>query len=289
MGWRAANRSDLDWIEVLLFAHIEGSMFLIGNLRDHGFGSDHPHGLTLWVRETRDGVFAITNTGSVMMMAPGCGDAEWQDAGQLLGPREVTAVIGNAAQVRSFIAANELQDHPCQLDRDEPGFVLDMAELAVEIRPDENIIPLADAPRALIEEWRAAYEVEAVNASPDQAQEKARRDIAQYIARDSHRVLLVEGRPVAMAGHNTAFAEAVQVGGVYTPPALRGRGYARRVVGRHMLEARARGATQGVLFAASQEAARAYRSIGFRRAGTFALVLFARPAQIRAGHVRRCT
>ncbi len=30
MGWRAANRSDLGWIEVLLFAHIEGSMFLIG-------------------------------------------------------------------------------------------------------------------------------------------------------------------------------------------------------------------------------------------------------------------
>ena len=97
MGWRAANRSDLGWIEVLLFAHIEGSMFLIGNLRDHGFGSDHPHGLTLWVRETRDGVFAITNTGSVMMMAPGCGNAEWQDAGQLLGPREVTAVIGRCA------------------------------------------------------------------------------------------------------------------------------------------------------------------------------------------------
>jgi len=283
--WRAAEPSDLGWIEALLFAHIEGSMFLIGNLRTHGFGSDHPHGLTLWARQARDGVFGITNAGSVLMMAPGCGNVEWSAAGALLTDREITGILGNAAQVRGFLAANGLQDHPCQLDSDDPGFVLDMADLQVELRAGEDIIPLGEAPRALVEEWRTAYEIEALNMVPEAARKKAVKDIATFIANDSHRVLLAEGQPVAMSGYNTAFDEAVQVGGVYTPPALRGRGYARRVVGRHMAQVRARGARQAVLFAASAAAARAYTAVGFRPAGTFALVLFSAPAQIRASHV----
>lgn len=283
--WRAAEPSDLGWIEALLFAHIEGSMFLIGNLRTHGFASSHPNGLTLWAREGRDGVFGITNAGSVLMMAPGSTPEDWHAAGQLLCGRDVTAVLGNAAQVRGFLAANGLQDHPRQLDSDDPGFVLDMADLQVEVRAGEGIIALGDAPRALVEEWRTAYEIEALNMAPEAARKKAAKDIATFIANDSHRVLLAEGQPVAMSGYNTAFDEAVQVGGVYTPPALRGKGYARRVVGRHMAQVRARGARQAVLFAASAAAARAYTAVGFCPAGTFALVLFSKPAQIRAASV----
>lgn len=285
MVWRAAEPSDLAWIEALLFSHIEGAMFLIGNLRDHGFGSDHPHGLTLWVREARDGVFGITNSGSVMMMAPDATRRDWREAGQLLAGRDVTAVLGKAMQARRFIAANDIGDHPCQLDRDDPGFVLDLRDVSVEMRPEEALVSLAEAPRGLVEGWRAAYEVEVLNAAPDAAGDKARHDIATYIARDSHRVLTVQGEPVAMSGFNTAFDEAVQVGGVYTPPMLRGRGYARRVVGRHLLQARERGARQGVLFAAGKDAARAYRALGFQPADAFALVLFSTPAQICAGRV----
>ncbi len=289
MSWRPAESSDLATVEALLFQQIQGAMFLLGNLRDHGLGSDHPNGLRLWVRATGDGVFAITNGGAVLMMAPGAMSADWRAAGQLITDRRVTAVLGDAPQVRGFLAATGLQDHPCRLNTDDVGFVLDMTDLKAEIRPEEEIIPLAEAPRALIEDWRTAYEVEALNMTPEAAREKAVKDLAVFIANDSHRVLLDGGQPVAMSGYNAALAEAVQVGGVYTPPPLRGRGYARRVVGRHLLEVRARGVSQAVLFAANAAAAKAYVAVGFRPAGRFALVLFAHPARIRAWPVEECT
>ncbi len=43
-------------------------------------------------------------------------------------------------------------------------------------------------------------------------------------------VLLENGNPVSTTAFNTATTEAVQVGGVYTPPAQRSKGYARAAV-----------------------------------------------------------
>jgi predicted GNAT family acetyltransferase len=74
----------------------------------------------------------------------------------------------------------------------------------------------------------------------------------------------------------------VQVGGIYTPPALRGRGLARAAVALHLAEARNTGVSRAVLFAASPAAARAYTAIGFQPNGSFALVLFAAPVTIAA-------
>ncbi len=289
MVWRAATEADVARALPFLDAHIQSSMFLLANLSQHGLGSDHPNGLTFWVRETGDGVFGITNSGNVLMQMPEATALDWQAAGQLLVGRDVNGGLGDAPQVRAFIEANGLGGHPCQLDRDDPGFLLDLDDLTVEMREDEALISVRDAPRALMDEWRIAYEIEAVQAPPEKARLKGPQDIDQFIASDSHRVLLVDGVPVAMSGYNTTFEDTVQVGGVYTPPDLRGRGYARRVVGRHMAECRARGAKRAVLFAASEEAARAYRAIGFQRAGSFALVLFSEPARIRAEAVEGCT
>ncbi|KUP91670.1 GNAT family N-acetyltransferase [Tritonibacter horizontis] len=289
MVWRAATEADVARALPFLDAHIQSSMFLLENLSQHGLGSDHPNGLTLWVPESGDGIFGITNSGTVLMQRPAATSRDWLAAGQLLAGRDVNGVLGDALQVRAFIGANGLGDHPCQLDSDDPGFVLDLADLKVEMRAEEALISVRDAPRALMDTWRTAYEIEAVQASPEKARIKGPKDIDQFIARDSHRVLLVDGVPVAMCGYNTTFENTVQVGGVYTPPALRGRGYARRVVGRHMAECRARGVSQAVLFAASAAAAKAYVAVGFRPAGTFALVLFSQPAHIRTETVEGCT
>ena len=77
-----------------------------------------------------------------------------------------------------------------------------------------------------------------------------------------------------MTGFNAVLPEHVQVGGVYTPPEGRNRGYARRAVAIHLAEARASGVRHAVLFAASAAAARAYEAIGFQRDGSFALALY---------------
>ena len=48
-------------------------------------------------------------------------------------------------------------------------------------------------------------------------------------------------------------------------------------------EARTRGVTRASLFAANDQAARAYRAIGFRQIGQMTLTLFAGPQQVRHG------
>ena len=136
--------------------------------------------------------------------------------------------------------------------------------------------------RALLLAWRAASHHEILGATAEQAESLAVDDVARMIAGGNHRLLIVGDEPVALTGFNAALPDIVQVGGVYTPPDLRGRGQARLAVALHLAEARAAGAARAVLFAASPAAARAYRSIGFRPNGSFALVLFAAPATISA-------
>jgi predicted GNAT family acetyltransferase len=79
-----------------------------------------------------------------------------------------------------------------------------------------------------------------------------------------------------MCAFNAAAGGVVQLGGVYTPPRLRGRGYARSVVAGALVLAQAEGADRAVLFTGEQNAAalKAYRALGFRDVGDYSLLLF---------------
>src|SRR2546425_12835478 len=72
--------------------------------------------------------------------------------------------------------------------------------------------------------------------------------------------------------------EIVQIGGVWTPPELRGRGYGRAVVAGSLLAARERNVRRAVLFADPRNTAaqRAYLVLGFELVGDYGLVLLAR-------------
>jgi predicted GNAT family acetyltransferase len=78
-----------------------------------------------------------------------------------------------------------------------------------------------------------------------------------------------------MAGFNARLPDMVQVGGVYTPPEARGRGYARTAVALCLRAARERGVRRAILFTGEDNipAIRAYRALGFERIGDFAIVL----------------
>ena len=106
------------------------------------------------------------------------------------------------------------------------------------------------------------------------------KDTVRYNEADSHRVLYDGDAPVAMTGFNATLPEAVQIGGVYTPPELRARGLARRAVAMHLDQARSAGVDHAILFAASAQACRAYEAIGFKRTGTFTILVFEEPQVI---------
>src|SRR5690606_11892125 len=101
-------------------------------------------------------------------------------------------------------------------------------------------------------------------------------EIEPLLRQESCFLLERDGDPVAFSAFNARLPDCVQIGGVFTPPALRGRGYARAVVAGSLLHARAAGATRSVLFTGKENAAarRAYHALGYRVVGEYGLVLF---------------
>lgn len=279
--WRPAVDQDLEWVGAFLRTHIQSSMFLLGNLRDFGLNSEAPFGLTLWVLEQGQGVFAISNSGSILMQAPDAASEVWHAASDLVIGRTITGLLGDAPQVRAFAKAAGLTDADMMLDSDDLGFRMVLSDLSFVPRAGDRLIRLADADRSLVEQWRTAYNQEALRMDPETAASTARNDIAKYLSNDSHRVLLSHGTPVAMTGFNTCLPDVVQIGGVFTTPEHRGQGHARHALALHLAEARCNGVEHAVLFAANDAAATAYRAVGFQPAGKFALVLFRSAETVR--------
>lgn len=211
------------------------------------------------------------------LLAPGC---DLSRLPSVLAGQVLQGAAGPASSTRPVLCALGLADTPARLDEDEPGFALDLSRLRIPPAPGAALVPASQVGRDLLIDWRGAATVETQGLSPDLAPDHAALDVDGWLARDSHRVLLHDGQPVALTGFNARLPEIVQVGGVYTPPALRNRGHARTAVALHLAEARAQGATRAVLFAATPAAARAYRAIGFQPAPAFSLVLFHAPVTL---------
>ena len=109
------------------------------------------------------------------------------------------------------------------------------------------------------------------------------RAAAERMIREQRCWLLEEGgKPVSTSAFNTSFEEAVQVGGVWTPPKLRRRGYGRAVVAVSLLDARAQGVGTAVLFTGLDNipAQKAYLALGFRHIGDYRLILLRSPIEI---------
>ena len=279
MTLRPVTADDLPGIEALLRRHLATSMFILVNLREHGLQSDVPRGLSLWLAEDGAGVFAISNEGMVMPQMPGAGAAHWQAAVEVVD-RPLIGVLGDPAQARAFLRGAGLGDAPTNLDQDEKAFALDLDDLCLPPTTGIALRSATSGDRARMVAWRRGYHIECLGTSAKDAQPQAERDIDHYQTADSHRILSDNGRDVAMTGFNARLSDIVQIGGVYTPPALRARGYARTAVGMHLAEARGGGARQALLFSSSPQAIRAYRALGFQPNGGYSLVLFEGPQEV---------
>jgi len=279
MTLRVATADDLPALTAFLRRHEATSMFPLSNLAGAGLNGAGPYGLRVWVTGDVSGAIGLTNGGMLQPQWPGA--ADWAAARTVLAGAGVAGVIGPAGQVRPLVDALGLGSAEARLSSTEPGFVLDLKDLIVPEGPGV-LAGLEAAEPAVLYAWRADYLTGVTGTPPDRAAELGQRDIEQFRAAGRHRLLLEDGAPVAMCGFNAVLPDVVQVGGVYVPPDLRGRGRARRVVALHLAEARARGVGRARLFAVSDQAARAYRAIGFEPADPVGLVLFADPHQVRS-------
>jgi len=186
--------------------------------------------------------------------------------------RTIAGFSGPADQVAVARRAFELPAPA--LDEVEGLYALALADLRVpDALANDNVTCRRprDDEHAQLAAWRRAYHVESLGAADgDQLAAKAAREIADLVSFGTLWVLEAGGVCVAMTAFNARIPDMVQVGGVYTPPGLRGRGYARCAVAGSLLDAHAE---RAILFTKNPAAARAYEAIGFARIGDYALVL----------------
>lgn len=281
MEIRALTPGDEPALETFLKQHADSSMFLRANARAGGLAyqgkplqADY---VAAFAGERIVAVAAHAWNGMVLLQAPEWIEAVARGVVQRSG-RVVTGISGPTGQATVARTALGLDDRPGPKFGREELFALDLADLVVPA-------PLADGrwvcrpPRDdeldLVIGWRVDFTIEALHRAPGPGlRDEAAALMGLVHERRSHWLLFDAGRPVAYSAFNAVLPDIVQIGGVWTPPELRGRGYGRAVVAGSLLDARARGVTRAVLFAEREDAKRAYRGLGFSVVGEYALLLF---------------
>jgi len=278
---RPVEERDVPALEAFLRTRLPLAMFALSNLARFGLTGGHPHATRFWIQGKAPEIRAAIGLTEGGMVMPHLPDGPLTQTPGFLEGRQISGLAGAPDEVDGMIRRLGLTTVEAQADNIEPLFTLDLAALRMPDTAGFGLVPVGDAGRDRVTGWRRDYLVEVLGEDPARAPARAVREVDDMIASDSHRVLIRAGAPVAMTGFNARLPDAVQIGGVYTPPALRGQGHARRALALHLAEARADGARQAVLFAANEAAARAYRALGFARIGSYRLVLLRTPAMVR--------
>jgi RimJ/RimL family protein N-acetyltransferase len=278
-------------VEAFLAVHADSSLFLRRNLLVGLADRDTPYHGT-WAGAFEDGrlvaVAQHTRFGSVVVQAPAHTAAVTRAAARA-SARPVAGFIGPLRQALAARAALGWAGVPMRVESHEGLYALPLDALRVpaplargawRCRP-----PRRDELDRLVE-WRVGFNVES-NGLPDTPAVRAssHEEIERGLAEDASWVLEVDGTAVAFQQFNAMLPDVVQVGGVWTPPPLRGRGYARAVVAGALLVARAGGVRRSVLFTGdtNEPAKRAYAALGFERVGDWGLLLMKTPARPSRG------
>lgn len=291
---RILGPNDEAALEAFLQPRLESSLFLLGNMRVAGL-ADHgrPYQGTYaaaFVDGAVTGVAALFWNGMLVLQAPEHLEACWRTAVIQAG-RPLQGLIGPALQVQTVkdglaLDGLALSDEAIKLDEAEYLYSLKLAEMIVPEKLRTGVwqgrrISSDDLEQQIA--WRVAYLMEEMNEDDTPELWQRVRQSLQH-AKSTGRVWVLEedGRPVASSGFNAAITEAVQVGGVYTPPEWRSRGYGRSVVAASLLDARAEGVETGILFTGVNNvpAQRAYEALGFRRIGDYRILYLRQPLQL---------
>jgi ribosomal protein S18 acetylase RimI-like enzyme len=283
---RLLQPGDEDVLEAFLLPRVDSSMFLIGNMRSSGLVDDgQPYAGTYAAAfESGEivGVVAHYWNRNLVFQAPAHLDGLWQAAVEASG-RPIQGLIGPNGQVGAAKAALHIDDSDVQMDETERLYSL---RLDVLIEPEGLNSGRLKGRRIrpgdveLSTEWRVAYSVETLGADDTpQLWEQCRAEVERYLAEQLTWILEDQDQPVACSSFNTAIAEAVQIGGVWTPPEHRRRGYGRSVVAASLLDARSQGVEKAVLFTGEGNVAaqKAYTALGFRHIGDYRIILLRSP------------
>ena len=194
--------------------------------------------------------------------------------------RAVKGLVGPWSLACRARKALDLEQAPAVHDQKELLFTLSLDQLQLPALLSQSNVAFRAPTEAeavdVLGPWRADYMVECLGTrrTPELA-ETSREQMRGWCKAGTFWLLTDANEIVAMTGFNAETRGVCQIGGVFTPPALRGRGYARvAVAGSLLLAKKERGATRSVLFTAETNlaACRAYSALGYQIVGDFGLI-----------------
>jgi RimJ/RimL family protein N-acetyltransferase len=275
---RRLTETDRPALDELLARHAASTMFLRSNLRASGLVSgDGPfHGVYAGRFEgaALTDVAAHYWNGNFILFAPNAA-ADLVKYLAAHAQKPAAGFLGPWAQCNAALDALNLR-HRAREPHEEDLFSLDLVRLnAPQIK---NIIHRRAEIRDLetLVSWRTAYEIETLAAAPGAATEaRAREDISRGLVQKNFWVAVENENLVAMAAVNARLPDMIQIGGVFTPKELRGRGHARIAVAGALIDSHAEGAATAILFTEVRNAPakKVYAALGFARVGDYGLIL----------------
>lgn len=283
---RVLGPGDERTISEFLAPYAESSLFLISNLAEAGivdcgerfqgtYAGAFDNGALI-------GVCAHYWNGNQIFQAPPELAVELSSVAAQASGRDIAGLIGPWAQVNALRQAPEHASRSLEMAAREILFALPLGDLIVPAPLDDGHFTCRRATMAefdLLADWRVAYEIETLGRADDrETRERVTREFPMWIESSRSFVLEQDGRIISFTAFNAMTQDIVQIGGVFTPPEWRGRGYARAAVAGQLQIARAEGATKAILFTqeTNAPAQAAYRAIGFKEIGDFGLIHFVR-------------
>ncbi len=267
-------------LEAFLAVHRDTAMFLRSNVRRAGLAYEGRPFQAVYIAAFLAGqvVGVVAHCWNGMLLTQALDQAsDLARACVAQSGRKVTGLAGPPAEVRDVRSALGLDDAPAAVESDEWLYGLDLVDLVVPPALASGAVvgrPPRPDERDTLVAWRLAYDVEILGARDTVEQRQRSATFLDAQIADGHAWVAVDrGRIVSLSAFNASLPDIAQLGGIYTPPELRGRGYAKVAVATSLLAARDRGASRAVLFTPNPNAARAYEAVGFRRLGEYALVL----------------
>jgi ribosomal protein S18 acetylase RimI-like enzyme len=280
---RRLGPSDESAVQAFLAQRLQSSFILVANLTADGFFYEGKPYQGIYVGafdgDTLAGVAAHYWNDNLIFQAPRY--AGELAAGALRASRRPCAgLIGPWAQIDAARIALGFSERPTRYNSKEILYGVELARLQI---PEGIVSGRVQCRRARPEDLPVLTEFSVAETTenfgdPDMPELRAKlqsgleRDIAESILF----VIDVDGSVVAKSSFHGIANGAVQIGGVYTPPEHRGRGYARSVVAGSLVMARDAGESKAFLFTAETNAAaqRAYEALGFRPIGDYGIILF---------------
>lgn len=287
---RILGAADAAAIESFLAPHTPWAYFMRSNIRRGGvefhsqeYQADY---FGAWRGRRLCGLLAHSWIGSVQCFLPDLSVAEsltaaWQEK-LVIVPRKIECLLGAAAHVTRLEQscgwqASDFRSHY----ESEQLFTLELSAMRVpELMTHDGVaVRLAEARDApTLVDWRYAFNIEATGATPGaDLQDKVVAEIARRIAEQDLYVLTRDGVLKSFCGAGGFLPDWKIIGPVWTPPAERGKGYARTVTAGALYLLRQKGASHAVLFAGNPPAKRAYEALGFRVGGDWKLSFLKQP------------